>query len=248
MKFEVLNNFFDKIFVLTLERSVNRQEHINKVLNGLHFQFFFGADKNDFSLQELKEKNIYNEAMAVKHHRYSKPMNAGQIGCALSHKNMYEEIVNLGYKKTLILEDDVEPNDGSLNFFLNIINELPPDWELLYFDYAKNEKPKHLKKYWYHLEHTMIGAKRNHTIIRNLYPKLISKHLSIAGFHDYTDAYAITLSGAKKLLELQSPVSYIADNLLAIASASKKIKAFISHPKLFQQLSQGESSHFDSLL
>jgi glycosyl transferase family 25 len=84
--------------------------------------------------------------------------------------------------------------------------------------------------------------------MRNLYPKLISNHLSVAGFHDYTDAYAITLPGAKKLLELQSPVSYVADNLLAIASASKKINAFISHPKLFQQLSQGETSTFDSLL
>ncbi|GEM_PF-3222042 len=74
------------------------------------------------------------------------------------------------------------------------------------------------------------------------------KHIFVAGFHDYTDAYAITLLEAKKLVELQSPVSYVADNLLAIASASKKLNAFISHPKLFQQLSQEQSSAFDSLL
>lgn len=248
MNFDAFHNYFDKIYIITLQRSTERQEHIKKVLHGLNYQFFFGSDKNNFSLEELKKKNIYNEAMAVRHHRYSKPMNAGQIGCALSHKNIYEEIINKGYKKTLILEDDVEPADGSINSFTEIIKDLPDDWELLYFDYSKNEKPQHLKRYWYHIERTMIGAKRNHTIIRNLYPKLISKHLSIAGFHDYTDAYAVTLSGAKKLLELQSPVSYIADNLLAVASASKKLKAFISHPKLFQQLSQGESSSFDSLL
>ncbi|MEO5783458.1 MAG: hypothetical protein ABIQ07_09320 [Ginsengibacter sp.] len=92
------------------------------------------------------------------------------------------------------------------------------------------------------------GLKWDHTIINNLYPKHFGKHLSVAGFHDYTDAYAISLSGAKKLHEHQSPVSYVADNLLAVASASKKLNAFISHPKLFQQLSQGESTTFDSLL
>ena len=246
--FELLNNYFDKIFVITLERSTNRQAHINKALQGLHYEFFFGADKNNFSPDELKEKNIYNEALAVKHHRYNKAMNPGQIGCALSHKNIYTEIINNGLKKTLILEDDVEPLMESLNLFSEIINELPGDWELLYFDYSKNERPQHLKKYWYHLQRMVGGLKWDHTIINNLYPKHISKHVSAAGFHDYTDAYAITLSGAKKLLELQSPVSYVADNLLAIASSSKKVNAFISHPKLFQQLSQGESPSFDSLL
>lgn len=248
MNYDPLNNFFDKIFVITLERSTNRQVHINKALHGLNYQFFFGADKNNFSLNELKDKNIYNEALAIQHHRYSKPMNAGQIGCALSHKNIYKEIINSGYKKTLILEDDVESADESINLFSEIIKDLPDDWELLYFDYSKNEKPWHFKKYWYHLQRIVGGLKWDHTIISNLYPKKISKHLSVAGFHDYTDAYAVTLSGAKKLLELQSPVSYVADNLLAIASASKKVNAFISHSKLFQQLSQGEASAFDSLL
>jgi glycosyl transferase family 25 len=248
MNFETFNNFFDKIFVITLERSTNRQAHITKVLEGLDYQFFFGADKNTFSLEDLKEKNIYNEALAVEHHRYNKPMNPGQIGCALSHKNIYEEIINKRYTKTLILEDDVEAVTKSINLFSEIIKELPADWELLYFDYSKNEDPQHLKKYWYHLQKMTGGLKWDHTIINNLYPKHFSKHLSVAGFHDYTDAYAISLSGAKKLLELQSPVSYVADNLLAVASASKKLNAFISHPKLFQQLSQGESTTFDSLL
>ncbi|HUS02431.1 MAG TPA: glycosyltransferase family 25 protein [Chitinophagaceae bacterium] len=246
--FEPLNKFFDKIFVITLERSTNRQEHINEALNGLNYQFFFGADKHNLSLEELRDKNIYNETLAIRHHRYSKPMNAGQIGCALSHKYLYQEIITNEYNRTLILEDDVEPINESLQLFPEIINELPEAWELLYFDYSKNEKPRYLKRYWYHLQKAIGRLKKSHTVISNLYPKNFGKHISIAGFHDYTDAYALTLSGAKKLMELQSPVSYVADNLLAIASASKKINSFISHPKLFTQLSQGESSSFDSLL
>ena len=51
----------------------------------------------------------------------------------LSHKNIYEEIINKGYKKTLILEDDVEPADESLNLFSEIISELP-DKVVISFD------------------------------------------------------------------------------------------------------------------
>ena len=125
---------------------------------------------------------------------------------------------------------------------------MPAGWELLYLDYAKNENAKPLKRSLYHLQKIFGGLKWDHKVISNLYPKKISNYVSIAGFHDYTDAYAITTEGAKKLLEMQTPVSYIADNLLAIASTSKKVNAFISHPKLFHQLSQGHSSSFDSLL
>ncbi len=77
--FDASNNFFDKIFVITLERSTNRQDHINKALDGLNYQFFLGTDKNNLSLQELNDKNIYDEKLAMKRHRYSKPMNEGQV-------------------------------------------------------------------------------------------------------------------------------------------------------------------------
>lgn len=248
VNFDPLNIYFDKIFVVTLARSGNRQAHINKALAGLRYEFFWGADKNQLSIQELTEKNIYNEALAVAHHRYNKPMNHGQIGCALSHKNIYAEIIDKGYARTLILEDDVEPIAEAIALFPEISGEAPKDWEMLYLDYSKNENNNVFKKYWYHLQRLGGGLKWDHTIIDHLYPKQLSPHLSTAGFHDYTDAYAVTLSGAKKLYNLQSPVSYVADNLLAIAATSKKVNALIIRPKLFRQLSQGDSTTFDSLL
>ncbi|MDQ6755967.1 MAG: glycosyltransferase family 25 protein, partial [Bacteroidota bacterium] len=214
----------------------------------LNYEFFFGADKNNFSIEELKSKNIYNETLAMEHHRYSKPMTPGQIGCSLSHKMIYEKIIKEDYKKVLILEDDVVPAENSIILFTEIIKELPNDWELLYLDYSKNEKPKPLKKFWYHIQKILDGLKWSHTIINNLYAKKLSNHIAVAGFHDYTDAYAVTINAAKKLLEMQTPVCYVADNLLATASSSKKINAFISAPKLFRQLSQDKTSSFDSLL
>lgn len=239
--FDSLNSFFDHIYVITLQRATQRHENIKKDLAGLNYSFFFGADKNDFSIDQLKQDGIYDEVKAIRHHRYNKPMSAGQIGCSWSHKLVHMDMLQKGYEKILVLEDDVTAISEGLNEFDHIIQELPPDWELLYLDYAKNEKEHagaSLKKITYHLQHLAGALKWSHQTIANLYAKPYSAHLKHAGFHDYTDAYAITASAAKKLAGLQTPLSFVADNLLAYACTNRIVNGFISIPKVFSQESQ----------
>ena len=247
MNYQSLNNFFDKIYVITLLRAAERHEKIKGALNGLNYSFFYGADKKEFSIEELKAKKIYDEAAAMQHHRYSKPMNGGQIGCAWSHAMVYEDIIKNNYQKALILEDDVMADEQGINNFTAVINELPQGWEMLYLDYAKNETAPvtgFLKKTIYHLQHLLGMLKWNHQMISGLYAKKVSSHIAKAGFHDYTDAYAVTNTGAKKLLQLQTPISFVADNLLAYAATNKIVTTYITLPKIFAQQSQqsGESS------
>ncbi|HYC30618.1 MAG TPA: hypothetical protein VEB42_17400, partial [Chitinophagaceae bacterium] len=66
-------------------------------------------------------------------------------------------------------------------------------------------------------------------------PKKVSEHFYQAGFHDCTHAYAITQSAAKKLLALQQPISFIADNLLAYAVTNQVVKGYIMQPKMINQ-------------
>ena len=54
--FNLLNKFFDHVYVVTLARATDRHEHIRKELNGLKYEFFFGKDKHQFSVEELKLK------------------------------------------------------------------------------------------------------------------------------------------------------------------------------------------------
>ena len=63
--------------------------------------------------------------------------------------------------------------------------------------------------------------------------RIIAYHLKKAGFHDFTYAYAINESAAKKLIEMQTPIQYIADNLLAHASTKGLIEAYTAWPKVF---------------
>lgn len=113
----VINSFFDHIYVITLKRATSRQQAIQRNLEGLNYSFFFGADKNEFKIENLKATGIYDEKLARKNHRYKKLMRDGQLGCSWSHRMIYEDILAKGYKKVVILEDDVEMNKACLPSF-----------------------------------------------------------------------------------------------------------------------------------
>ena len=237
--FSTFNDFFDHIYVITLSRAISRQGVIRQNLQGLNYEFFFGVDKQEHPISDMIRDGIYDEAKAIKNQRYNKTLTGGQICCAWSHKKVYEDVIKKGYQKVLILEDDVIASDDISSLFSSLLKELPQNWELLYLDYIKNETPNIFKKYWYHIQKKTGALNLSHQTITNLYPKKTGKYIAVAGFHDYTSAYAITASAAVKLLQLQTPIAHVADNLLAYASTIKLINGFISIPKLFSQLSKG---------
>lgn len=238
--FNELNIYFDHIYIITLERATERHDHIQKELQGLQYELFFGKDKNNFSLEELKSQNIYNDDLAKKHHRYGKSMQPGAIGCAWSHAAVYQDTIKNNYQRVLILEDDIVINKNTAYLFAEILKVLPKNWELLYFGFAGGENiPANafFKKLFYHSVRFLKGIKFTHRTISNLYPREITKNLYAAGYHDCTHAYAITISAAKKLLQLQTPISFLSDNLLAFAATNKLLNSYIIMPKIIDQLS-----------
>lgn len=249
--FDLLNHFFDHIYVITLQRATDRHAHIQKELKGLQYQLFYGKDKKTFTGVELQQSGVYNEALAKKHHRFSKGMPEGMIGCAWSHRLVYEDVVAHNYQKILVLEDDVVIDKHYISLLPQVLNDLPDDWELLYFGFAGNEQPPKnaaLKKTFYHLLQLIGALKFTHKTIRNLYPKKVSKHLYTAGYHDCTHAYGITLSAAQKLLQLQQPITFVADNLLAHAVTNEMVKGYITLPKIInQQYQVSQKSTFSYL-
>ncbi|GAC1417594.1 MAG: hypothetical protein NVS1B13_09500 [Flavisolibacter sp.] len=237
-KFKFINGYFDKVYVLTLKRASERIEHFQKELEGLQYEIFYGQDKELFNVEALKRANIYNEFLARKHHRYGKSMPPGMIGCSWSHKLIYEDIVSHNYQKALILEDDIVIDHVALSILQEAWMELSPDWDLVYLGFAGNEKTPlngSLKKLFYHFLRIFKAIKFSHKTIDNLYPKKVSKHIFSSGYHDCTHAYGITQNCAKKLIDLQTPISFFPDNLLAYAATREIIKAFIIQPRIFYQ-------------
>jgi len=85
-------------------------------------------------------------------------------------------------------------------------------------------------------------------MIRNLYAKPFSKHLKKAGFHDYTYAYAINRTAAGKLVEMQTPIQYIADNLLAHAATDEILAGYIVWPPVFLHDSLPDGTNRESYI
>jgi glycosyl transferase, family 25 len=249
--FQLLNQYYDNIYVLSIESAAARRELFANRFKGLEYSFFFGADKNKFSIEEAVAKNIFSEKLAKHHHRFSKTMMHGEIACSWSHKMMYKDMLNKNYNSVLILEDDAVPDENMMQKVPAILREIPEDCELLMWGWDKNGANNIgtvLKKIFYHFQHSLGKLKWNHRMIRNLYAKPFSQHLKKAGFHDYTYAYAINRSGAEKLIAMQSPIQYIADNLLAHAITNEIVNGYITWPQVFLHDNLPDGKHRDSYI
>ena len=233
-----LQRYFDKIFVITIRRAVERQSEVAQHLEGLPFDFFYGVDKQSLHWESIIEEKIYDDAKSRQLNRYGKGMIMGHIACALSHRKLYEHILDKGYKRVLIFEDDVVPISGTLSLMSTVINELPADWEMVYFGYHKNEEPTSTlkrKQFFYKILSHLGLLKWSPQMVSNLLPRPFSKHLLKAGFHDLLHGYAVSYTACKKLVTAQTPVVFNSDPLVTYLIMNGQLNAFITRPQFFTQ-------------
>lgn len=249
--FQYLNQYYDHIYVLSVESASARRDQFARRFEGLNYSFFFGADKNRFSVEDVEKKGLFSEKLTRHHHRYSKTMRHGEIACSWSHKLIYEDMLQKGYQRVLIFEDDAVPDPAALAHVEEVLKEIPADAELVMWGWNKNgtynfrERMKQLIK---HTQHSLGLLKWDHTIIRNLCARRVSGKIKKAGFHDYTYAYAISRSAAEKLVQMQTPIQFIADNLLAHACAREMLNGYITWPAVFLHDNLPDGTHRDSYI
>lgn len=99
-----INLYVDKIFYINLDRDKLRNQNMLdqfQKYNIYNFERFPGILIDDISKYKHKMLGPYHGVKDVEH--YLK----GSIGCLLAHKGIIELAKKRGYKKILILEDDV---------------------------------------------------------------------------------------------------------------------------------------------
>jgi glycosyl transferase, family 25 len=136
---QFLQQYFDKIFIVTVPRFTERHKTVAAKLQGLQFDFFWGTDKLSLDTAQLKTAGTYNEAAAIQLQRQGKPLNAGELACSLSHRSIYYEMIKNNWQRVLVLEDDIVPLEKQIDLLPDAVQELPQSWELVYFGYLKNE-------------------------------------------------------------------------------------------------------------
>ncbi len=112
-----LNDYFDNIYCINLDRRPDRWEECKTEF-----------EKNNLKVQRFTA--IDGKLLPEDPRRKLLP---GEIGCLKSHIAVLNDIVAKGYRRALVLEDDVQFIDDVQGFFSRTIDSIPPEWCMLYF-------------------------------------------------------------------------------------------------------------------
>ncbi|WP_100644104.1 glycosyltransferase family 25 protein [Alteromonas facilis] len=166
-------------FVINLARSTERLDVIQQQFSALNLSFerVNAVDGKDLTSQQL------NAVYAPQHpDAYYKTLNMGEIACYLSHRAIWQRIVDEHIPFAIILEDDVHLH-SSLPQSISAIEQMPEDW-----DYIK--LAQHVRK------RPTVHQHRFGDYTRVTYAKVPAR----------TCAQAVSYAGAKKLLEHSLPI------------------------------------------
>ncbi|EMB21448.1 glycosyltransferase family 25 protein [Treponema denticola] len=160
-------------FVLNLEHNTERKKYMQNLLNDIPIDYEFFPAVYGKSITNIEQ--FYDSILAEK--KAKRQLNVGEIGTAISHKNIYKKMIDENIEQALILEDDVTFLDGFIDVYkkiekINVGNKI-----ILLGTIVK----KKIKKIWK--------------------KKLTSEHSMYLVLNNYAGAYGyiIGLDAAKKI-------------------------------------------------
>lgn len=157
---------------------------------GLSFEFFNAVDGKNISKNELEKVN-FKSALELCGH----DLSLGEVGCAMSHINLYEKIISEKIERCIILEDDIYIHSKFREIIEKIILIDNSEITFLYHGKAKS---------WFIKRNLPDGYR----LAKYISPSKKSKRGIIS-----TAGYILSLSGAKKLLSVSYPIRMPADYL-----------------------------------
>jgi len=225
-----------KIFVINLDRSVDRYNNIKKqfddynlsyerfsAIDGYNLQImnqagekFTGLDvRNNPSLLSLDNNyTIRCPSESINYYADSKildrALTAGELGCYCSHREIWFKMVKENVPYALIVEDDTILKDNFHNNFKAVLKNLSAEWDLTYLFAIHSED------------------KTFYNIYNNSYLKKIDSN----GYFNATTGYLISLKAAQKLLEYSKNFTLPIDDVMARPVIQGKLQAYITSPFL----------------
>lgn len=191
------------IFIINLPKSVDRREYMENLCleNGLEPTIIEAVDGKTLSQNLIS--TVCNQQKAKQN--MGRELMLGEIGCALSHKKIYQKMVDEDIDIALVLEDDVR-FEPLLNKVLSSTELFPNTWELVLLGhYAGHDKQKEIT--------SPMSFWDSHRINEEI------KLGRLASYGYGTHGYLINQQGAKKLLKeleiIHRPIDhYTADDMM----------------------------------
>ena len=194
---------FDKVYVISLPRRLDRRERVKRVLNGIDFEFVDSIDGyQDIDIQEL----IKNKELSTEYKDPVGLITKGIVGCALSHKKAWKKFIDSKEDTAIFFEDDlmmtkdifrqppgqeVTKETEYTQYYIDLLNEIDmlKDWDVIFMGKKMLSYP---------------GDMITKNIIRPIFGK--------AGWGAHS--YVLNKRSAKKLLKQYTPIEYAVDVFL----------------------------------
>ncbi|XP_070700955.1 procollagen galactosyltransferase 2-like [Pempheris klunzingeri] len=172
---------FDEIFLINLRRRSDRRERMLSTLNvlGINTTLTEAVDGTALNSSQLQAMGI-DMLPGYKDPYSDRVLTRGEIGCFLSHYNIWKQVVQEELQQVLLLEDDVrfEPSFSSrLVSIMENVHRVGLEWDLIY-----------------------VGRKRLQVKEAERWVKGVS-NLVHPDYSYWTLGYVLSLNGAKKLLQ-----------------------------------------------
>jgi glycosyl transferase, family 25 len=185
----LLNQYFDKIFYINLAKDVDRNNHILRQLEKFNITNFERFDAISYS--QVPEQYLWRN-FNKKDIKYI----TNSLGCKDSHLGIIKLAKQRGYKKVLILEDDIVFQQNP-HYILELNQAILNDWDMLYFGgqvehFFRNQI---VGGYAYAVNHTLFDDILNMAVpsgmeIDNFYAKVLH-HMSYN--HNQSGKYNIRM-------------------------------------------------------
>ena len=175
-----LNDFFDRIFVINLERRPDRLEKFKQMSDkiGFEYEIFPAVDGKIIDRNSLVEGRIFQIESNDLYKSFDDYF-LGQLGCILSHLRLLKYCRDNNIKNVLILEDDVDFSDEFQSRFDNFTLSFNQEWHMIYFSGSLVETSDEFNSYSKLLTcHTTHSYAVNSSIYDYLIEKLDFEMLS----------------------------------------------------------------------
>lgn len=208
----ISGKIFSKIFYINLDRRSDRDENVKKLLKQHDLdkitERISAVDGSKLNLDTIPETLVTKKGILNaknKKMRVGVPMTPGAIGCAFSHKKVWEKIVNENIDAALILEDDIRMSKHFNKLIKKYSRYLPGSYDVLFFGYH----PSSIK------------------YVNQITPGIFVRTQKIFGLF----GYVVTKKGAEKLLKL-FPIEDQIDTEIYRGFTTRNINAYVIRPEL----------------
>lgn len=220
------------VYVINLDRRPDRYQKVHALLDKSHIQHtrFSAVDGYKLRFKNPLWKRrfiigirpvVYYPSIPEAAFRYDnmpfkrrRRLTPGELGCIYSHRAVWQDIVNKKCKMAIIFEDDIVIERDFKKALYNLFRSIPIDAELVFIDFLYfSLVTKHFVE-----DRSGLTPKVNGMFVDKIY------NSNVWGTH----AYAVTLNGAKKLLQITNVLSVPVDAAIDLAMKDKRIRGYMN--------------------